>query len=125
MKSDLAIQITPCVLTSLEKIHILKRSAPVRLRGALLDQVDQVDVVAVIRPIIITPEIIEQHMATLPSSLFTLLAGLLLPPPHCWSGRWRGLGAEVDASDHGSIYRRPEARPVLADEPRASVGIAD
>lgn len=64
----------PCIHTSLEEIHILNRGAFVLLCGALINDVA---VVTVVKPIIITPQIIKQHMTTLPS-LSTLLAG---PPP--------------------------------------------
>lgn len=74
---------TQCIHTSLEKIHILNGGAFVLLYRAVIKDVA---VVAVGKQIIITPQIIKQHLATLPSSLCTLLAEFLLPtaaPPHC------------------------------------------
>lgn len=108
---------TPCIHTFLEKIHILNRGAFVLLCGAHIHHIAVVDEV---KPIIITPQIIK-HVATLPSSIPTLLAGPPPPtaPPPCWQRRgWRGPGTEVDSSYHGRIYRGPDALPVPIGETR-------
>lgn len=80
---------TPCIHTSLEKIHILDRGTFVLLGYGLINDVAVVEVKQVIK----IPHIIKQHMATLPSALCTLLAGFPLPttpPPHWWRrcGLW-------------------------------------
>lgn len=113
---------TPCIHTSLEKIHILNRDAFVLLCGALIKDF------AVVKPTVITPQVIKQHVATLPSLLCTLLAGPPPPtaaPPCWWRRRWSGLGTEVDSSHHGSIYSGPDALPVPTGETRACLVTTD
>lgn len=105
--------------TSLEEIHILNWGARVFFVLSYVTVVSPVNIVIItVEPVIITPEIIKQHVATLPPPVSTLLAELpppIAPSPLGWRRSWRGLGSEEDSSHHGSIHRGPDALPVPAD----------
>lgn len=126
VQSNLCVRNIQRIDTFLEEVHVLDGGTFVVLCGALISNVVAV-VHANIKPIIIQPQIIKDVTA-FPSPLEA--ASLAGPPPTapppCWSKGGRcWLGAEVDSSHHGSIYRRPDAMPVPADQTRASVVTAD
>lgn len=108
--------------TFLEEIHALRRRALVLLCLVCCSPISEK---IIIKQVIIAPQVVKIHKATLPPSLFAFLAGLLLSatPPSSW---WRrgGLWSEEDSPNHGSINRGPDAVPVLHGEARACVATA-